>query len=190
MLVWAGMLNGDETHAQSKVAAEPGTVNPRPAASATEPCRASRCCAALNMSFFGTSMRAFDDDNATGAALVTDLTFDGLDFAYPSASRRMLGDLSPIDCMAVWTNARNPSSSAADDGDDGGETDDGDAPLGGCFKELSSLCHADAHTMNETQCLACVAQVSHKFRSCSVKRADAICTKPRPAGSRCPLRAC
>jgi hypothetical protein len=76
-----------------------------------------------NLSFFATTIQAYDDANTTvtndlgeGSAaaesvtaslqpMVKNLRFESLDFQYPSASRRMLKDLNPIDCMAVWTDA-------------------------------------------------------------------------------------
>ena len=60
-----------------------------------------------NLTFFATALSAYDDDfsaTRTGLPLVTNVRFEGLDFDYPSASRRMLGDLSPIDCVQVWTD--------------------------------------------------------------------------------------
>lgn len=58
-----------------------------------------------NMTFFGTTLFASDNDGNLQYPLIHNLLFESLKFLYPSASKRMLGSLEPIDCMVVWTNA-------------------------------------------------------------------------------------
>ena len=60
-----------------------------------------------NISFVATAISAVSYDPeipAGGDASVNNLRFESLNFSYSSSSRRMLQDLSPIDCMQVWAN--------------------------------------------------------------------------------------
>ena len=60
-----------------------------------------------NLSFVATTIeaRSYDPEiPAHGDASVNNIRFESLNFSYPSSSRRMLQDLSPIPCMAVWAN--------------------------------------------------------------------------------------
>ena len=71
-----------------------------------------------NLSFFATALRAHDDaasssstagDGEDGVQLTSQLshlTFESLDFDYPSASRRMLGSTEPFPTVEIWTSAR------------------------------------------------------------------------------------
>ena len=136
-----------------------------------------------NLSFFATALRAHDDasvaadvssespDGTRLTSLLSHLRFESLDFEYPAASHRMLGDLKPIPSMEIWTDATNGKSPPS--------------PVGnslissaaeGCFKELSNLCGDNARTMATTVCLACVGKKASKFKSCTVNRATNICS--------------
>jgi hypothetical protein len=61
-----------------------------------------------NISFVATALQAISDDPeapAHGDASINNIRFESLNFSYPSSSRRMMGDLDPIPCMAVWANS-------------------------------------------------------------------------------------
>jgi hypothetical protein len=58
-----------------------------------------------NISFVATTIeaRSYDPEApAHGDASVNNIRFESLNFTYPSSSRRMLHDLSPISCMALY----------------------------------------------------------------------------------------
>jgi hypothetical protein len=60
-----------------------------------------------NITFVATAITATSYDPEAphgGDASVSNIRFESLNFSYPSSSRRMLQDLAPIDCMAVWAN--------------------------------------------------------------------------------------
>ena len=67
-----------------------------------------------NMSFVATTIEATSYDPeapAHGDASVNNIRFESLNFSYPSSSRRMLQDLSPIACMAdAPATTRGPDS--------------------------------------------------------------------------------
>jgi hypothetical protein len=123
-----------------------------------------------NISFFATSMSAYHDiidpDGKHGALMptVTDLRFESLDFDYPAASKRMLGNFDPIDSMQVYTDATYSSATADDQ------------VAEGCFKELSGLCGASARVLSKSSCLACAAKEAPTFKQCTVSRAHSLCT--------------
>ena len=67
-----------------------------------------------NISFVATTITATSYDPEVphgGDASVNNIQFESLNFSYPSSSRRMMQDLSPIDCMAVWANVSGGAKS-------------------------------------------------------------------------------
>jgi len=135
-----------------------------------------------NLTLFGTALTAYDDaDDPPGSGrhtrpLVKDLRFESLDFEYPSAARRMLGDLSPIDCVSVWTDARTDAeqeTTAPTAAPPASERQEG------CDAELEELCRENPRTMSKGDCMACAARVAPSFKQCTASRAHGICSKIR-----------
>eukprot|EP00756_Hemistasia_phaeocysticola_P065414 Hpha_TRINITY_DN8539_c0_g1::TRINITY_DN8539_c0_g1_i1::g.146388::m.146388 len=63
-----------------------------------------------NMTFFGTTLKAYDDlmpqESVMGKerTQLSHLTFESLDFVHPDSSKRMSGDLLAMNTTTVWTN--------------------------------------------------------------------------------------
>eukprot|EP01052_Picozoa_sp_SAG31_P027309 SAG31_NODE_2544_length_5534_cov_3.478197_3_plen_1059_part_00 len=139
-----------------------------------------------NLTFFATTVCAHDDVGQNGktvTSLLSYLTFESLDFDFPDSSRRMFGDITAAwPTTRIWTDAMNGGPDASDaNGLQVTTSSSREGTAEACARALSKLCRADVKTMNTSLCLECLGHRSYRLPdSCTVKRAEKICTTVRP----------